>query len=56
MEQLGPFLAGVGVTVFFVFLITRIARNKYDVVEKKPPEGGSGGGGGRTPPRDTHLK
>ncbi len=56
MDQLGPFLGGVAFTVFVVFLITRIARKKFDVVEKKPPEGGGGGGGGRTHPRDTHLK
>ena len=54
MEQLGPFLGGVGVTVFIVFILTRIARKKYDVVEREKSSGSGGGGGGTG--RDIHLK
>ena len=50
----GAFLAGVFVTLFVVFLLTRIAKKKYEVVEREPPSGSGGGGGSRPgdPPRN----
>ena len=56
MEALGPFMAGVAITVFVVFLITRIARKKYDVVGRDKSGTTGSGTGGRDGGRNIHLK